>query len=204
MWTAAILAGGQARRLGGVDKGRLVVGGVAIIERQLTVLRPLTDQILIVTRDVERYLTFGVPVVADRVTGAGPLGAIYTALETAAPARVLALACDLPFVTTAWLEHVMDAGRVADVAIPRTEDGYHPLCASYSQRCLEPIRRQLEAGRFKVTNILADVVVCELGPSEVREYDPDGRLLLNVNTPDQYHLATNPGPGDQGPTSSRS
>ena len=40
MVTAAILAGGQARRLGGQDKSRLVVGGRTILERELDA--PLT------------------------------------------------------------------------------------------------------------------------------------------------------------------
>src|SRR5882762_4393485 len=48
MWTAAILAGGQARRLGGRDKSALRVGAESILERQLAVLRALTPHILIV------------------------------------------------------------------------------------------------------------------------------------------------------------
>jgi len=44
--SAAILAGGQARRFGGRDKSELRVGGRRILERQLDELRRLTDDIL--------------------------------------------------------------------------------------------------------------------------------------------------------------
>ena len=46
MWTAAIAAGGQARRLDGRDTGALRVGAASILERQLAMPRALTPNIL--------------------------------------------------------------------------------------------------------------------------------------------------------------
>lgn len=182
MQTAAILAGGRARRLGGLDKSRIVVGGRTILERQVEVLRGLVDRVVIVTDDPRRFAGAGQPVIADAVPGCGSLGGIYTAV-TAADGPVLVLACDMPFVTAPFLARVIEAGREADIAIPRTADGFHPLCASYAAACAGPLRRRIESGAYKVLDLLSDVRVRELGPDEIAPFDPDGLLLLNLNTP---------------------
>jgi molybdopterin-guanine dinucleotide biosynthesis protein A len=181
MHSAAILAGGRARRLGGRDKSRIVVGGRTILARQLDVLRRLVPRVVIVANDPEAFADEGVTVLPDAVPGCGSLGGIYTALA-AAEGPVLVLACDMPFVTEAFLARVVEAGRDVDVAIPRGRDGYQPLCASYSPACEEPLRRRIEQGALKVVDLLADVRVREIGPDEIATFDPDGLLLLNVNT----------------------
>jgi len=188
MRTAAILAGGRARRLDGRDKSRLVIGGLTILQRQIDVLRGLADRVIIVTNDPGRFGDASVPVLADAVPGSGSLGGIYTAVSTAA-GPVLVLACDMPFVTAPFLAHVMDAGREADIAIPRTLDGYHPLCASYAPSCAGPLLRRIEQGSLKAAGILADVRVREIGPAEIAPFDQDGLLLFNLNTPDDLALA---------------
>jgi molybdopterin-guanine dinucleotide biosynthesis protein A len=188
MQTAAILAGGRARRLGGRDKSRLVVGGRTILAHQLDVLQRLVSRTVIVANDPAAFADAGVPVLSDAVPGTGSLGGIYTALaDSGGP--VLVLACDLPFVTAPFLARVIEAGRGADIAIPRGHDGYQPLCANYAQACTGPLRRRIEQGALKVVDLLADVRVRELGPEEIAPFDPDGLLLLNVNTADDLARA---------------
>jgi molybdopterin-guanine dinucleotide biosynthesis protein A len=189
MLSAAILAGGRARRFGGRDKSALLVGGVRILDRQLAVLRDVAGHLMIVANDPDRYADAGVQVVADLVPGAGPLGGIYTALAVAPTAQTIVVACDLPFLTSAWLEHLAAAGRDIDAAVPRSRAGVEPLCAAYSRGCLEPIRRRLEARDLAVRGFLADVRVREIGPEEIDAFDPDGTLLSNLNTPLDYRRA---------------
>jgi molybdopterin-guanine dinucleotide biosynthesis protein A len=191
MWSAAILAGGRARRLGGRDKAALQVGSSAILERQLALLRPLVERILIVANDA-RYARYGVPVVHDRVDDAGALGGLYTAIDAAGTARTLVLACDLPFLTMEFLSRLMIEGRDVDVVLPRTKDGFHPLCAAYSDRAGAAFGMQLAAGVRKITDAIErsdGLVVRELGPDELAQYDPLGTLFFNVNTPDDYARA---------------
>jgi molybdopterin-guanine dinucleotide biosynthesis protein A len=182
MQTAAILAGGRARRLGGRDKSRLVIGGRTILERQLDVLRRLVPRIVIVANAPEQFVD-GVPVLADALPECGSLGGIYTAVANAG-GPVLILACDMPFVTAPFLARIIEAGQEADIAIPRGHDGYQPLCAHYAAACAGPLRSRIERGALKVVDLLADVRVRELGPDEIAPFDPDGLLLLNVNTAD--------------------
>ena len=181
MQTAAILAGGRARRLGGRDKSRIVVGGRTILARQLDVLQRLVPRIVIVANAPDQFADAGVPVLIDAMPGSGSMGGIYTALADA-PGPVLVLACDMPFVTAPFLARVIEAGQEADIAIPRGKDGYQPLCANYAPSCAGPLRWRIEQGALKVVDLLTDVRVRELGPDEIATFDPDGMLLLNVNT----------------------
>jgi molybdopterin-guanine dinucleotide biosynthesis protein A len=191
--TAAILAGGRARRLGGRDKSALAVGSASILDRQLTVLRALTPHLLIVGGNPSHGQTAVARVVPDRIPGAGALGGIYTALVEAPTEQVLVIACDMPFLTAPFLARLAalgaTGGRVTDAVVPRDARGPHPLCASYARRVAEPLRRHLDAGRLRVLDALSDLAVRHMGPDELEPFDPDGRLLLNVNTPEDYARA---------------
>jgi molybdopterin-guanine dinucleotide biosynthesis protein A len=189
MWTAAILAGGQARRLGGIDKSRLVIGGRSILERQIAVLTELTASLLIVTGEP---LPVDIPqatVVHDRIGGAGALGGIYTALLEASHEQVLVIGCDMPFLDGPFLTYLMEQGKNADAAIPRDGRGHHPLCASYSRRIAGHLAARIDRGELSVRDALRGVAMRELGPDELAPFDPAGRLLININTPEDYARA---------------
>lgn len=190
-WTAAILAGGEARRLGGIDKSALMVGAASILDRQLSALRGLTPHILIVASDRGRVQAepAGVRVVIDRVPGAGALGGLYTALVEARTDQVLVIGCDMPFLNAPFLAYLVERGRDADAAVPRDDRGHHPLCASYARRTAAHVRARIDAGALRVGDALEGLDVRELGPDEVAPFNRDGRLLLNVNTPDDYARA---------------
>jgi molybdopterin-guanine dinucleotide biosynthesis protein A len=189
--TAAILAGGRASRLGGRDKSSLVVGGMRIVDRQLAVLAGLTARRMIVANASERYRSLSIDVVPDVMPGTGALGGIYSALAAASTARTLIVACDMPFLSLPFLEHMAAAAERddVDVVIPRTMDGYQPLCACYAREAAAPIRRRLVAGALKVIDVLSELRVREIGPAEIAPFDPDGVLFFNINTPDDYERA---------------
>ncbi|MGE0448665.1 MAG: molybdenum cofactor guanylyltransferase [Vicinamibacterales bacterium] len=179
---AAILAGGQARRFGGVDKGRIAVGGRSIRERQLEVLRSVADPVCLVGPRDRDGLPPGVLAIDDAVEGCGPLGGLDAALEVAGDATLLVLACDMPCVTAPFLEYLAGLAIEADVVVPRTERGYHPLCAAYSPACRPAVRRRLEARQLRMGDLLSDVRVRVVGPGEMARFGSGDYLLANVNT----------------------
>jgi molybdopterin-guanine dinucleotide biosynthesis protein A len=75
--------------------------------------------------------------------------------------------------------------------VPRTPDGYHPLCAAYAHTARPFVERQLARGVLKVSALFSmDLRVAELGPAELAGFDPEGRMLSNVNTPHDYRQAS--------------
>ncbi len=187
--TAAIIAGGQAQRLGGLAKSDLVIGGRRIIDRQLSLLGRVAEHILIVSNDHHRFRDAGLRVCADLIPVAWALCVIYTALVRSPTTRTLVVACDLPFLTVSFLRHLAVRSGGADAAIPRTASGAQPLCAVYDRACAGPIHTRLERGAFRVADLGNDVRVTHIGPSEVAPFDRDGTLFFNVNTADDYTRA---------------
>jgi molybdopterin-guanine dinucleotide biosynthesis protein A len=185
---AAILAGGQARRLGGVNKGTLTVGDSQIVDRQLAALRTVASTVFVVGRDSPAWSARGLAVVADDVPGAGALGGIYTAIVRSPCARTLVVACDLPFLSAAFLRR-LDAERDADLVIPRSRRGYEPLCAIYSRACAADIHGRITRGALQASVLPQGVRVVELGLEVIATYDPEGLLFVNVNTPHDYERA---------------
>jgi len=187
MPTAAILAGGRATRFGGRDKSALVVGGRSILERQIAELARITDDVLVVGGCEDQIRPHGpARFVPDRVPGCGPLGGLDAALAAARDDLVAIVACDMPFVTSAFVSHLLDLTRDADAVVPRTERGYHPLCAAYTRACQPAVARCLADRRLKMVELLQTVRVRELTVAEIDAFGDHNRLLANVNTPGEY------------------
>ncbi len=189
---AAILAGGQASRLGGRAKALLPLGGARIIDYQIAALRGAvgTGEVFIVSNDAAVYAPLGLRVAADRVSGAGALGGLLSAVGESPAGRTIVLACDLPFVTAAFVGFLAEACRGWDVALPKTDDGYHPLCACWSRESLPELERRAAAGHRRIIDALSALRVREIGPGEVARFERSaGTLLFNVNTPHEYERA---------------
>lgn len=197
MASAAILAGGRARRFDGRDKSLLTVGGRPILHHQLEVLSAISSDILLIgaSRDGaqparQRALAAIGPdrvrTVRDRIEGQGPLGALETALAAAREEPLVLLACDMPFVTADWLAFLLTQSEGVDAVVPKTGRGYHPLCAVYSRRAGQLAARMLEEGHLKMTDLLMQMRVREIGPDIIERFGPPARLLANINTPAEF------------------
>jgi molybdopterin-guanine dinucleotide biosynthesis protein A len=187
--SAAILCGGEGRRMGGADKGQLLIHGQSFIERQLEVLRPLTPHLMLIRGGATRPCPPDVRVVKDEVEGAGALGGVYTALRASATDRIIVLACDMPFVTTDFLAYLLDYREDADVVIPRDEQGRHPLCGVFHRRIAPALKTRIDAGMLRVDDALVTFDLREVDSDATAAFDAAGRLLLNVNTPKEYRDA---------------
>ncbi len=177
----AILAGGRARRLGGVNKATLRIGALEIIDRQLPVLRAFAADIFVVGRGGPAWRRRGLRVVADEIPDAGPLGGIYTAIRHSPCDRTLVVACDMPFLSPALLQRLA-AVEGADLVIPRSARGYEPLCAIYSQACASGIHGRLARGEYEASRLPEGIRVAEVGVD-------DELSVVNVNTPHDYERA---------------
>jgi len=187
--SAAILAGGRALRFGGVDKSGLVVAGRTILEHQIAELSQITDDLLLVGGQAPSGSLAGVRHVPDLVPGCGPLSGLHAALSAARAPVVIVVACDMPFVPAPLLRYfltLVNGPDGPDLVVPRTEHGYHPLCAVYTRACLEPITRRLADGRLRVDGLFEDVRVRVVTRDAMASFGDPDRLLANLNTPLEY------------------
>lgn len=189
--SAAILAGGRARRLGGGQKALVEIGGRAIVDRQLEVLRPRAHRIAAVLAagdDDEPFVRRGLAVVRDAVAGAGPIAGLAAALAWAAGEPLLALACDMPLVAGAVVDLVLARARGADLAIPIADGRVQPLLACYGARCRALVDAALARGELRLASLpdaarAAGLAVEQISEEEIRTIDPELRSLANLNEP---------------------
>jgi len=191
MWTAAILAGGRSRRLGGRNKATLSINGASVLERQLPRLRRVADRTIIIANDADAFGALGVPVIPDMLPGHGALGGLYTAVSAAPTDHTLVVACDMPFLSEALLAFLIDAGGTADIVIPRTARGYEPLCATYTRRTADALKRLIDEERYTLSEVarIPGLTIREVGQNELKQFGPEHVLFFNVNTPDDFARA---------------
>jgi molybdopterin-guanine dinucleotide biosynthesis protein A len=179
--TAAVLAGGQSRRMGR-DKRFLQVGGRTLLGHIVAQLLPVVDEVLVGANDEVGPPAVGARVVADEVPGLGPLGGIGACLAAARHDRVFVTACDIPTLPPAFVRMMLRRAREADIAIPVGEDGRHePMLAVYSRRVLPALRSILAGGGRRVTDLLEAP-----GVRVLRLPLPRGDWYRNLNFPADY------------------
>ncbi len=182
-WRGAILAGGLARRLGGREKFQLRVGGRTVLERQLDAFHVVGVPVVLVVDRADRVADAPCPVLVDRWPGTGPLGGLATALAGAGAEHVLVLACDLPFISPAFLTLLMGRLGGHEAAVPREGGRWHPLAAAYAARAAGTLAAALERGDRAIWRALDALDLVTIERDAIDPLDPDGRLLANLNTP---------------------
>jgi len=189
-----ILAGGQGRRLGGVDKASSLLGGRPLIEHVIDRVRPqVSDLIINAAGDPDRFKNLSLPVVPDVVEGfAGPLAGILTGLEWMSvhrpDARWLAsFAVDTPFLPPDLVNRLAMAvsGEGVDMACARSADRTHPVVALWPVRLVDDLRHALtvedirKIDRWTARHHIVHVDF-EPVPVDGGEFDP----FFNVNRPE--------------------
>ncbi len=183
--SAIVLAGGKNLRLGR-NKALETIDGKSLLERVIERLRPLAGQILIVTSRERDHLTdvAGAEILFDLYPEKGPLSGIYSGLLAASFKSCLVVACDMPFLNTGLLRHMVELLDGFDAVVPRLgEEMAEPLHAVYSRECQGKIKERLEANRLGVHSFLKDIRVRYLERAECERFDPQLRSFFNINYP---------------------
>lgn len=151
MITAAILAGGRATRLGGIDKGWYEWAGKPLIKHALAKVQGRVGQIMIsANRSLAGYRQLGYPVYADHETDyQGPLAGIACMLEKAATPYVLIMPVDTPCVPADWVAWLASA-EPADIVVARAGRRLHPLHALMRRELAPDARQALREGQRQV------------------------------------------------------
>ena len=183
-----ILVGGEGRRMGGIAKGllRSPDGSESLVERMARVAREaFPDAEPLLVGSASAYASLALRSLADAPAGIGPLGGLRALLceaERLDAPFVVALACDLPFVSAALLEQLVDSAPESDCVAPRQGDRWQPLCARYASRvALDAANDALASGDHSLQRVLARLHVSELvltarARAELDDWDEPGDL----------------------------
>jgi len=178
--SGVILAGGQGRRMGDVDKGLQAFRGRALVEWAIARLKPQVAQILInANQNQDRYESYGYKVISDLVPDyAGPLAGLHSALSSASHDLVLTVPCDSPFFPADLAQRLHSALRdaSADVAVACTGTQPHPVFCLVQRKLLAHLSDFLRQGGRKIDAWYADLKSVEVA------FDDQPDAFANFNT----------------------
>ncbi len=184
-----ILAGGQATRMGGGDKGLLPLGARTILSRVIDRLEPqVAGLALNANGDPARFAKLKLPVVADSIDGfAGPLSGVLAGMDWAAgqgASHIVTAAADTPFFPCDLVPRLIMAAQEAgaDMALAATPGGRHPTFGLWPVGLRDDLRAALQDGLRKVV-LWTDKHGCGMATF------PDDDAFFNVNTPDDLATA---------------
>jgi len=180
--SGVILAGGQGRRMGSVDKGLQPFRGKPLAAWAIERLAPQVDELLVnANRNVDTYAAFGYPVVADRIDGyAGPLAGLHTALSIARHPLLATAPCDSPFLPADLVSRLHEALQTAGatIAVARTGDRSHPVFCLCRRELLAGLTDYLNRGERRFETWFRAQNAVEVA------FDDQAEAFSNINTRD--------------------
>lgn len=180
--SAAILAGGPARRMKGVAKPNIIVGGEKIIVRTLATLKDLFDEIIIVTNTPAEFTpASGCKIVADHYTGIGPIGGIHAALKAACGDAVFIFAGDMPLLSRSFIKRqkLLFENVDCDILVPKTGSSVEPLHSIYRTSVLSLLEEYLSAANDNAVHVFFNTVNTKY--MELDETEELRNMFSNIN-----------------------
>ena len=190
--TGVVFAGGQGRRMGGVDKGLVELDGRALVAHVIERLAPQVGRLVInANQNRDRYAAFGYPVVADVIPDfAGPLAGLHAAMAAATTPYVVTRPCDSPFLPADLVARlaIALAATPLDLAVARTFDQPHPVFSLVRTDVRPHLEAFLRGGGRKI-----DAWYATLRVADVR-FDDEADAFRNINTAAELAASGNTSP----------
>jgi molybdopterin-guanine dinucleotide biosynthesis protein A len=183
--TGIVLAGGQGRRMGGVDKGLQLLHDKPMVEHVIGRLAPQVDEVLInANQNLEAYGRFGYRVVPDAIGGfAGPLAGLHAGLVAAKHPLALTVPCDSPFLPADLFSRLKKNLQENDLAVAKTGDQAHPVFSLVRVSVLDHLSGFLSAGGRKIDAWYSTLHIVEV------PFDDEADAFRNINTREELNSA---------------
>ena len=174
--TGIILAGGKSSRMGS-DKARILFKGKAFIEHVIQALKPVVDDILIISNNKE-HDHFSYKRISDTLDDAGPMAGLHAGLACSNTENNLVLSCDVPLIQTSVLEMIIahnEEGK--DVILLKEGSKSHPLIALYKKRTAPHLFSLLNHGERRLSTAINGLNVKSISVPKAKQ-----EALRNINT----------------------
>ena len=171
----------------GQDKAFIELDGQTLLK----LAKHKATQVTSLVRVVGPREKFGSDAVEDVFRNCGPLAGIHAALASSPCELNLILAVDVPRVEPGFLRLLVEQGAAsgAIVTVPRTHDGFQPLCAVYHKSFQTSAEAALTEGRYKIDALFTEVRLRIIDEREIKQFAFDPAMFQNLNTPAEYEAA---------------
>jgi molybdopterin-guanine dinucleotide biosynthesis protein A len=176
--TGIVLAGGQGRRMGGVDKGLQLLHGKPMVAQVLARLTPQVQEIVInANQNLDAYGRFGHRVARDDIGGfAGPLAGLHAGMKAASHPLVVTVPCDSPFLPLDLVSRLKSKMADLDLAVAKTGDQPHPVFSLVKRDLVTNLENFLASGGRKIDAWYGSLKFVEV------LFDDEADAFRNINT----------------------
>lgn len=175
-----IIAGGTSGRFGS-DKSLHVLDGKPMISHTYDAVKPVFNEVYIIAPGGDKFSFLDAVIIPDIIPGLGPIGGIYTAVETLDLERVFVFPCDMPFLNTDFIKYMTTIPDYYDIVVPELNGRYQPLHAIYSKNCAEGIKRKIELKDYRMSGFYEGYNIRAVNEDEIGFYDDPFRMFRNIN-----------------------
>jgi len=152
--TGVILAGGQARRMQGQDKGLILLNDKPMIEYVIEILKPQVGVLLInANRNHDQYAKHGFDIISDELSGyCGPLAGMASSLNKTETVYMLTAPCDSPFIPDDLVQRLITSleSKNADISVAHNGERMQPVFCLMKKELLPSMNDFLNQGERKI------------------------------------------------------
>ncbi len=181
--TGLVLAGGRAQRMGGIDKGLIMLNGRAMVEYVIAALYTEVDKLIInANRHLDQYAAFGYPVIPDNTDGyLGPLAGMASGMQACGTQYIVTAPCDSPLIASNLVQRLYKAltREGADISVAHDGERMHPVFALIRCDLLPNLLDFLNMGQRKIGHWYAQHRLA------VAYFRDQPEAFRNVNSPEE-------------------
>jgi len=183
MLTALILAGGEARRMDGQDKGMIKLNDKPLIEHVLTAISPQVGYMVInANRNLDHYAGYGCPVITDEFAGfQGPLAGMASGLRTVDTPFMVTVPCDSPFIPNDLVKRLYLSllQEDAEISVAKDDQRLHPVFSLMKTTVLDSLLDFLKGGERKIDRWFDHHKLA------IADFSDEPDTFVNINTPEE-------------------
>ncbi len=183
--TGVILAGGEARRMGGQDKGLLELSGKPMIEYVIKTIKPQVNSIIVsANRNLSKYMDYGFPVISDSFTGYnGPLAGIASCMRVIETILMLSVPCDTPFVPNDLVKRLYKQmeKKQADISVAHDGNRMQPVFSLIKTELFDSLSDFLNRDERKIDRWFAQHKIA------ITDFSDKPETFININKPEDIN-----------------
>jgi molybdopterin-guanine dinucleotide biosynthesis protein A len=184
--TGIILAGGKSTRMG-ENKSLLNLNGKTVIERVVSLMKTIFQEVIIITNTPNEYDFINTPMYKDIFENKGPLAGIHSGLAHSNNDKNFVISCDIPLMEQEMIEFIINYKTDKPITVCRADGFIQQLVGLYSKSVLPIISNLLNTKdqSSSVLSLLDRVDPDIINVDKLDIYNKD--MFFNMNRPEDYN-----------------
>ncbi|MCX7863073.1 MAG: molybdenum cofactor guanylyltransferase [Bacteroidales bacterium] len=179
--SAAILAGGKATRLNGLNKSEIRIQSKSILDLQIATLEQIFNDIFIISNEsweCSKCVTY-----TDYYKDIGPIAGIHAALKHTKSPFVFVVSNDMPFLSADFIKYLTTKALQlkTEIIVPYHANGFEPLHAIYFTSILPLVEKQISMGDYTIRHLFKKAVTTII---TIDDHFDTKKMFFNINYPE--------------------